>query len=985
MGGTRTRAASAAFWLLVSAWVLMPAAMGRAADFEADEVVASLVVRVKTADEQYAGTDDAVHFDVGTARWQLDTSNHNDFERGSEKDYTLLPTAGMVVQDIHRIQIDKAADGIAGGWKLASVIVYVNGKMLYGSVVNRWLEDDDRTWTASTFEPVEFETLRVSSTSLTDGTVGQAYSATVAGTGGKSPYTWSISVTRNASAWASGPTITAGSSGQATITGRAGSTAATSRVKITLKDSRDVPTSKELDVNFISSLGAPTITSISPSAGWRPLPSGMGIPSSQVTIRGTNFDNRAGKTTVRIGGASATVTSVKDNDEIVAEVPAAAASGLGAIQVTTPYGTVSTASDAFRVQPYGFRAAWGYSFSNFRTEKLSWDLFRETYGSDQVEYTTPLGVVHSPTAALFYEFAFEELAKGGNCHGMTLSSLRLQEGDLGFDEYLPYDASTVYDLTGSVTRGSATGTDSLSPNKTERMINVCHGSQLSLEILLYIATHNRAGNPVKLVSELEGSLPRQLFITNDSLAGHTLIAYAVETSGNTSLIRVYDPNKPFDLTETSDDSSYITVNRTNNTWSYPFDPDNNETWSGPFLFQVPYDRYPIPPTLPTDAADLGLVLFILGDAQAAQLSDGAGHTLFDAAGRVNRDPATQLPRALPLVPFTGASGRGGFFVAPDPVTKALPRLSCEVAGRAEGGKYHALMMGPGGAVYLLSNLDASPTTRDRIAVNPQTGEVELTGGSDKSDLWLDVIRRRAVNGDPVEHDLSAAHLSVRAGDRIAFSQDPARPGLRVRNEGKQAAEFQLLMDTVSHEGRTRHTLGRFRVEPGFSHRFTLADTGEVDQEVTDDATGQPLQTARLTPAELPAAGLYGDVTGDGKLTVSDVLSALQMAVGLVKADAGQTLRADVAPRGGTGTRPVGDGAVTIADVVEILRMVLGLSASAGGTLDAFERPSSFPRLPEIQAESLRVGITTPVYSRPVLGTTDPLTLDPTLVPIPPTP
>ena len=52
------------------------------------------------------------------------------------------------------MQIEKSQDGIAGGWKLGGVKLRVNGRVVYDSQhIDRWLEDNHRTWTAPNFTP----------------------------------------------------------------------------------------------------------------------------------------------------------------------------------------------------------------------------------------------------------------------------------------------------------------------------------------------------------------------------------------------------------------------------------------------------------------------------------------------------------------------------------------------------------------------------------------------------------------------------------------------------------------------------------------------------------------------------------------------------------------------------------------------------------------------------------------------------------------
>jgi hypothetical protein len=56
------------------------------------------------------------------------------------------------VGDISRVQIEKSPDGAAGGWRLRGVKLVVNGRTLYSrDGIERWLEDDHRTWRAPDF------------------------------------------------------------------------------------------------------------------------------------------------------------------------------------------------------------------------------------------------------------------------------------------------------------------------------------------------------------------------------------------------------------------------------------------------------------------------------------------------------------------------------------------------------------------------------------------------------------------------------------------------------------------------------------------------------------------------------------------------------------------------------------------------------------------------------------------------------------------
>ncbi len=67
----------------------------------------------------------------------------------------------------------------------------------------------------------------------------------------------------------------------------------------------------------------------------------------------------------------------------------------------------------------------------------------------------------------------------------------------------------------------------------------------------------------------------------------------------------------------------------------------------------------------------------------------------------------------------------------------------------------------------------------------------------------------------------------------------------------------------------------------------------------------------------------GDVNGDSRINVKDVIRALQYAEGLRAPNADQLRRADVYPVVGTEGRALGDGRVTLADALRLLRYLTG--------------------------------------------------------------
>ncbi len=80
---------------------------------------------------------------------------------------------------------------------------------------------------------------------------------------------------------------------------------------------------------------------------------------------------------------------------------------------------------------------------------------------------------------------------------------------------------------------------------------------------------------------------------------------------------------------------------------------------------------------------------------------------------------------------------------------------------------------------------------------------------------------------------------------------------------------------------------------------------------------------RRVPLKGIALWLYGDLNGDGIVSLSDAVLALRAVVGLERLSPGQKNVADVAPRGDI-PRFVGDGKLDLRDVVRIIRRSIGL-------------------------------------------------------------
>jgi N-acetylneuraminic acid mutarotase len=119
-------------------------------------------------------------------------------------------------------------------------------------------------------------------------------------------------------------------------------------------------------------------------------------------------------------------------------------------------------------------------------------------------------------------------------------------------------------------------------------------------------------------------------------------------------------------------------------------------------------------------------------------------------------------------------------------------------------------------------------------------------------------------------------------------------------------------------------------EPSDQREIPIGATGRYVRFAVE-FTGDGRSTASLTSVQInygaEAPVVYGDINGDGRVTMQDALEAIQIAARLKKPTPAQLNAGDVAPKPGRGPRlgqAFGDGAINILDVSRILRAALGL-------------------------------------------------------------
>ncbi|MFZ5352827.1 MAG: zinc dependent phospholipase C family protein [Bacillota bacterium] len=119
--------------------------------------IGTLTVNIKTANLNYAGTDNNIYFGMqlkdGTYReWPLDKEGYNDFEKNDIEDYFLFcGDMNFYPSKINYVWIrTEAWNGIDDDWNLQNVVVKINGVTKLNRAVNQWLsEDGNYYWSTS--------------------------------------------------------------------------------------------------------------------------------------------------------------------------------------------------------------------------------------------------------------------------------------------------------------------------------------------------------------------------------------------------------------------------------------------------------------------------------------------------------------------------------------------------------------------------------------------------------------------------------------------------------------------------------------------------------------------------------------------------------------------------------------------------------------------------------------------------------------------
>ena len=315
-------------------------------------------------------------------------------------------------------------------------------------------------------------------------------------------------------------------------------------------------------------------------------------------------------------------------------------------------GNKVTAVHEFPIHGYMFRRDRGFSFGNFHTDGIPWENFVDFFGDWECCF---FGDVYlpRPIPAAIWGAGMGGMSKG-MCLGMCMTANNIAEDYVRtcFEEYpnLPHAEERNSDLC--------------QPDETlDEYIEKQHWWQISMEFIRRCAlevTWNHGEWAKAVVDDVEdyvddlesGKNPDPLLICMSyHHHGHAVVPYAIEyLPDGRALIRVYDPNKPFNYDEENDGNSSIYVDLSkDNSWTFfmGYDEDGKKiVWKNGKIYTVPWKILHGDPNLPgaldiPELTVLGITslfgLIFGGTANISQVTDEEGKTMFTPEGEINVD------------------------------------------------------------------------------------------------------------------------------------------------------------------------------------------------------------------------------------------------------------------------------------------------------------------------------------------------------------
>lgn len=513
---------------------------------------------------------------------------------------------------------------------------------------------------------------------------------------------------------------------------------------------------------------------------------------------------------------------------------------------------MDTSADTATVQyeivaPRGYRGYHGWKFSNFSRPSIDWKLYRHYFGAAAVEY--PDGT-HRPAAQQWFDDAYTKAGSGGNCYGMSVSSLRVRNHEFDHMFHANY-------FTNPGTAQSWCWWYDWN-DTTRETVQQQQGAWYTQEVLDTHTTlyNNQSPRDVynRCASLVGQVINRPVLVVWGTGWGHAVVPYACQADGNTRHIRVYDNNNPYRENETgSVDPNEATVNWSANTFAFG---------SAPKGVAMSYEEC-TPPNPHLPGAEYGgpganaVVVAVSDNTRVQQITDDAGRRFFNPDGSLNEDPNTRIPfsmRVYPLVqrppvlrlpqrPVLIQGAQLGLQVPPGPVLFVFSQppasLNFNIAGEGvkrvsfyTAGRVLATEAAGTGEIRLL---DATALPAVQVP-NPQQAQLQS----------VRFIRSRA-GGDRLFILLNLRNL----GDQALLLR-PSDDGRTLELQAAAGAAFNLQIEGPGGQGARSVRYQNVMLQQGNAMTLSPANWGALQQtqlkiQLRNLQTNQLLQQLNLEP------------------------------------------------------------------------------------------------------------------------------------------
>lgn len=450
----------------------------------------------------------------------------------------------------------------------------------------------------------------------------------------------------------------------------------------------------------------------------------------------------------------------------------------------------------------------GWSFENFQTPDLSWDLYRRTY----LAINPTENVIESPLDVAFYQI-FKGCAAQGNCGGISMLALAL----FRFGGYMGYGSPAFF---------YAGGADGPDRADLYEVLNIMQARQFSAPGIRNFVDVVKAGqlnDGYAAFTRIQGGLASgdyHLLSVSNGLFGdaaHTIVPYRAEIIGAQRVLHVWNSNRPYDAYPDHYDLDLNKIVITGPTqWRYDqgyggtvYDGANNG-----WFFAIPTSLIRHKGAQPISAgfvlSNLTL-LFVSGTGSVAQIEDDDGHRLFTEVGdhALRGSLETAEDRRLEGVapwPWTGglSGGRPGeLFVVEQP--EGSRPLTVTVTGGA-----YALQQLSSDRLTELAPQDQRRAT-DRIRLDGAGAQLDLSIRTGAARRRFDVRHVRA-DGPGRWHGVRVRNALV-TDDEVRVRVPATATSVAVSGEDKARK-----VDIEFERGRGRRlstsTLGEQRLAPG---------------------------------------------------------------------------------------------------------------------------------------------------------------------------